>query len=435
MTACTVHCGDMSQALDVAISQASAPHHGFDSNDMPSHALLLLSKRYFPARIDNLGSWARSHISKATGTDYVDVACCVVDDVPGESPSDQAAAGLSLLLASEDERVKFLRFRDTQDRAISLGRAFKDQGQSDADFFDAPDWSASNGKSPWQDILSGGSASRQDAGADIVPEPSFRSALIVSDRHFGVTDWPTRLLPNARKVGLVTAATPFLTGRDMTMTFNDEYIENGGLAMAFAKPLAELAIDRHRLRPLSGDVLRIDKCQGNILISLDGKPATYALLDRLQGVIGKGQRLSKDVELFGEIEHASQAHPSGVRPIVKITSGDPGKGSIALNGGYKVAVGDALRLHYDDPSGAPGDGARTQIGSSEDTVTVMLAKTAAESQGYVQQSDAADDKVEAVVYNGRFGAASETGLVVGDAHADQRAWMEEAADTVIVVRP
>ncbi|BFZ55315.1 hypothetical protein PYCC9005_002355 [Savitreella phatthalungensis] len=428
---------------------------------MPSHALLLLSKSYFASGggVPDLGNWAKKHITAATGTEFIDVACAVVDDIAlPDSTSSSPTSSVSLLLVSEDERAKFVKFDDEEDRTISLGRAWKDQGEShrisadEKDNDDASEWDP-EGRS-WKDILSGtdrGSTLERNLATSA--ETDFSAAVIVGDRHFGSVDWPTTLLPNAEKVGVLAAETPFLTGRRMTVALNGHMIESGGIALAFRRAFAARHVTRQRLRALAApdaSHLKIDKCQGNILISLDGAPATYALLAQLNGVLEKDQRLSKDVELYGEVfhagdtvTHADKTASEPFRPVIKVTSGDPGKGSIALNGGYKVSEGDKLRLHYDDPTAVRTPSHTTAdllAGKVTDTTaTIAFIKLPPDAKETYASSDQTAsrtvvDEAESVV-EGLFTAGSETGLVFGRGDSQFKTWLEESIDTTIVARP
>jgi hypothetical protein len=247
VTAATAYAPQLQQALHAAISETTALHHGFTSNDMPSQAIFLISRSYFPLSLDGtLAQLLRKTVTDAVG-EHCQVASAVVDAV-GET------AGVSMLVASEDEGALLLPFRDQIDRQISLGRAWKDQASQTA----SEDWQIPADAS-WKSILSDVSAfEKASTGLALKPHPQMRSAIVVSGTGFSGLDWPSQLLPNARKTGLLASMTPFLTGLPVTMTHEDQMISRGGWALAFPHARAELQVAYPNLHKL-GEPLLVTK--------------------------------------------------------------------------------------------------------------------------------------------------------------------------------
>ena len=388
-TACTAHGPSLQKTLLAAIKEASAPHHGFTSNDMPSHALVLISRHYFPSDVLNVAKFLHATVSDAIGDDTIQVIGGIVD-------STGRSSGVSILLASEDERASVHLFEDKQDRTISVGRAWKMQGKQDTTPASESEWTPTGN---WKDLMSGITESTQEVKAI----PDVKEAIILSKGEFGAIDWPTQLFPDAKVFGLVPSATPFLTGEAVTMCYNDKIITSGGVALAFRK---EHTSDvQHPQLKILGDPLAVTKAQGNILIALDSQPATYALLERIRSVLQKDLKISKDIQLFGQITHQGQSTGS-MLPMIKIIAGDPGKGSIALSGGYRIQEGDSIQLFYED---GPVDVGPVEKYRSR--VEMVLYKSPADTRDEYDEAQM-KSTTEAVIEQ-LFTGGSSGGLILG----------------------
>lgn len=260
-TACTVHHTSFKQALSLAIKEASAPHYGFTSNDMPSHALVLVSRAYFPeVQADQYAQTVYSSIIEALGDDTIQVVSAVVDDVASTKDVKNAQGhptrGVSLFLASEDEGASIHTFEDKVDRNISLGRAWKSQGDP------ANQETIDDGWVPtgdWKELLGGGGSSTSPSETTtIVPAQNVQSAILVGKGDFFAIDWPAQLFPKATVYGIPASITPFLTGYPITLSHNDKILKNGGVAIGFNRKQAQVHITHPRLK-LLGEALTVTK--------------------------------------------------------------------------------------------------------------------------------------------------------------------------------
>lgn len=254
-TACTVYNDSLGTSITEAIRQTSAPHHGFTSLDMPSQALLLISRHYFPElSAQGLAEGIHATVTQALGDDNIEVVSAVVDEIP-TSIAPRGAKGVSLLLVSEDELASIQVFVDEVNRDISLGRAWKSQG--DAANVETMDdqWVPSG---DWKALLSGGTTTAPSQTNTISAIKDAKSAIIISKPEFSAIDWPAQMLPNAFKYGLTPAKTPFLTGLPITMTHNKTTLKNGGFALVFRDRFKTSSMTHARLKIL-GDSLRVSK--------------------------------------------------------------------------------------------------------------------------------------------------------------------------------
>jgi hypothetical protein len=250
-TASTVHHDRLEDALILAIQNASAPHYGFTSNDMPSQALILVSQQYFPSKVSDLAKFLHDTVTKAIGDDTIQVIGGIVDDIPLDQV--QGSPGVSLLLVSEDEQASVHVFEDSTDRTISVGRAWKDQGTSTEDTGTNTAWLSPEGI---KDLFSG--TSQYGFKSSITSQHNIKDAIVLAKGEFSSIDWPSQMFPNATISGMLPAITPFLTGHPMTLCYNGETVTSGGVALAFPRAQFTRTIRRPRLKIL-GSMITITK--------------------------------------------------------------------------------------------------------------------------------------------------------------------------------
>lgn len=165
---------------------------------------------------------------------------------------------------------------------------------------------------------------------------------------------------------------------------------------------------------------------------MDDQPATYALLERIRSVIQKDLKISKDIQLYGQITH----HDTSLAvdeplPLIKIIAGDPGKGSIALSGGYRVREGDAIQLFYEDPDSSVEMGAGPPPGLAGVTMSFTTLKPDT-NEGFATARDGvageAETSVSGRMIEGLFTGGSCSGFVAGGC---ERSWVHESAGSEV----
>lgn len=172
------------------------------------------------------------------------------------------------------------------------------------------------------------------------------------------------------------------------------------------------------------------RAQGNILITLDDQPATYALLERIRSVIQKDLKISKDILLFGQIIHAdSSSSNSDLNPMIKIIAGDPGKGSIALSGGYRVQESDQIQLFYEDTESDVLTQNRAETSSTG--VQIFFSNMGIDtSDSYEASTVPSTPDTMQSLEEGLFTGASNSGVIAG---TQTRTWVEESVGSCIYV--
>lgn len=177
--------------------------------------------------------------------------------------------------------------------------------------------------------------------------------------------------------------------------------------------------------------LTSDRAQGNILITLDDQPATFALLERIRAVIQKDLKISKDIQLFGQIHHEHvNSDADSPLPLIKIIAGDPGKGSIALSGGYRVSQGDAVQLFYEDVKALEGRRKTSQASKSAIAFTTIEADANDSYDGAAAKTVQLEEAAKKSVMKGIFMGCSSAGSIVG---RPSRTWVQESTSSVAVL--
>ncbi|ORX38487.1 hypothetical protein BD324DRAFT_621048 [Kockovaella imperatae] len=168
-----------------------------------------------------------------------------------------------------------------------------------------------------------------------------KSFLVLSDNHPDpVVQAINGAVPSASAVGLMTAQTPFITGRPHTLFHNGQILSSGSVGIAIEEKLST-DID-YRLEPLT-EVFPVSRAQGNLLLNIDdggeGNPARTLInaLHRHKGRTG----ITKEEEWFLSIHSDGSGEPDNV---VKILSGDPSRGVLSLETEISLRKGQSVQF-------------------------------------------------------------------------------------------
>lgn len=209
----------------------------------------------------------------------------------------------------------------------------------------------SDGKVDWEKVWTVPSSSGQQTRPDPLPEelrnlePSTIGSIVYfSDKSpEGISSGLQNAFPNAHKLALLASSTPFLTGRPFTLFHNGRVHSSGAVGIAFpSTPTLELAFP-----PLVAltPPLPITSSEGNLLLSIDSRNPTRLLLSAIQekgfsfcphtALVGK-----EDAFYVGVIENGDLAQ------VHRISSGDPSRGTIALDTNIAPREGSTVRLYH-----------------------------------------------------------------------------------------
>lgn len=143
-------------------------------------------------------------------------------------------------------------------------------------------------------------------------------------------------------MGLIAAQTPFLNGHPFTLFYNGAIIDGGSVGIAMSRKISSKT-DYSCLYSLSSEPMKITKCQGNIILELDGVRASNKLVSEVYS----DKATSTDTRLFCEVIDGDS------KAILVVTGGDTSKGTLALETLGDLKVGSKIRFMKRKPDIAP----------------------------------------------------------------------------------
>lgn len=210
----------------------------------------------------------------------------------------------------------------------------------------------SDGKIDWEKVWSVPSSSGLKSEPDPLPEalrnlepPTIGGIIYFSDKSpEGISRGLQNAFPSAHKLALLASSTPFLTGRPFTLFHNGRVHSSGAVGIAIPSPTPLLNLTFPPLVALTPP-LRITSSEGNLILSIDSRNPTRLLLSAIQE---KGLSFCPNTTLAGkegafyvgviENDKLSQVH--------RISSGDPSRGTIALDTNMAPREGSTVRLYH-----------------------------------------------------------------------------------------
>ncbi|KAJ1988683.1 hypothetical protein GGI25_006289 [Coemansia spiralis] len=168
-----------------------------------------------------------------------------------------------------------------------------------------------------------------------------RQTLDLLDSHF----------PQALKIGIVGAQTPFLNGREYTLFSDSQVYDTGMVGFAFSRTEQSkdkrcahhdsLHVAHNGLEPVS-EVLRILRCKGNVILEVENGAAARSLLASVR---------SRRITRPGSAEESSRLYArivpekgSDQSMMCQVTGGDPAKGGLALDTLRDLSAGQYIQF-------------------------------------------------------------------------------------------
>ncbi|KAI0031169.1 hypothetical protein K488DRAFT_87059 [Vararia minispora EC-137] len=155
------------------------------------------------------------------------------------------------------------------------------------------------------------------------PEDIHSVIVLTDDAPQGLAQALTAF-PNANKLGMTAAPTPFVTGRPYTLMRDGEVFSRGAVGIALlGPPRPSLKTRYHNLYTIS-DTMVVTGAEGNLVHTLDGKNPSQLLLDSIKRSGVKNEDAKEDSFYVGVLEDGQLVK------AFSITSGDPKRGTVAL---------------------------------------------------------------------------------------------------------
>ncbi|KAF5380758.1 hypothetical protein D9757_007162 [Collybiopsis confluens] len=174
--------------------------------------------------------------------------------------------------------------------------------------------------------------------ADELPGQLSNAADISSVVYFsdlfpeGLSSAISDALPRATQLGLLASSTPFITGRPVTLFYNQQVYETGAVGIALRRSRSlqfRLPTD---IQPL-GDSLNVTHSEGNLISTLNSSNPTQLLLSRIRAA-GIDTTSSSAISFKEDMQFylgVLGSNHSSLDQLHLITSGDTSRGTIALN--------------------------------------------------------------------------------------------------------
>ncbi|KAH9933271.1 hypothetical protein B0H21DRAFT_84025 [Amylocystis lapponica] len=217
---------------------------------------------------------------------------------------------------------------------------------------------------------------------------------------------------SATKLGLIASSTPFITGRPFTLFRGPAIYSSGAVGLCLSSPAASPShVEFPGLQALTGP-LTVTSSEGNLVHSLDNANPSRLLLSILQKSGGSLIPGTKDDHFYVGVLHGRDGSPK-LRQVYHIISGDPSRGTLALESDAAPPEGSLVQL-YRLPANTPIDNLTRYMpgcpASTPKPASRTLALTVAPAE--FPPSATTNEDGGAIVLDGTFLAASENGFVV-----------------------
>ncbi|KAG1743215.1 uncharacterized protein EDB91DRAFT_1126270 [Suillus paluster] len=208
------------------------------------------------------------------------------------------------------------------------------------------EFSGDLGRVNWEDIWdrSAGSAQELPVELRMARPDDVSSILYFSDKApEGIAKALKVTFPHSNELGFLASSTPFITGRPVTLFHDGEVYSDGAIGIALQPSLGHtsLTVEFPGLVDLTPE-LQITSSGGNLILTVDNGNPTRLLLAAMNkhGLDGRDVLL-KDQEFYvGVMSHGK------VERLHRITSGDPSRGTIALETTSAPPPGSVMRMLY-----------------------------------------------------------------------------------------
>ncbi|KAI0353009.1 hypothetical protein OH77DRAFT_1427781 [Trametes cingulata] len=235
---------------------------------------------------------------------------------------------------------------------------------------------------------------------------------------------------SATKLGLIGSSTPFITGRPYTLFHNDSIHSNGAVGICLSSPIRPRAYSAFPgLEPITRPMI-VTSSEGNLVNALDNANPSRLLLHAIQNHPTVGSRaeqgISSELRLYmGTLKQKQGTHE--LDQLYYIMSGDPSRGSLALDTDTAPAEGSLVQVFLLPPSASVDAVGEVQkrrgADGSRRTQNLTFVSTSIENlEG--SSTTLPNGEEETMVLDDVFLAASENGCIVSRAEdgRSERPW-------------
>ncbi|KAI0078223.1 hypothetical protein K474DRAFT_1660659 [Panus rudis PR-1116 ss-1] len=247
----------------------------------------------------------------------------------------------------------------------------------------------------------------------------FDTVLYISDGAPEGISQALSTLRSATKLGFLATSTPFITGRPFTLFRNSAVYSSGAVGISLHAPeVPKVDIQLPALTALT-PASKVTSSGGNLIHTIDNSNPSAMLLRAISEhelMKGKAFNVEFRTSHFYVGEVSGSANDIKPHRIYRITSGDPGRGTISLEGNEAPAVGSLVQMFYvetNDPSRP-----RPVIASANDTISLNFFTVPSETEEVYEAPASFDaDRIlrvseDCIVIRDAFLAASEHACIV-----------------------
>ncbi|KAI0720299.1 hypothetical protein C8T65DRAFT_634070 [Cerioporus squamosus] len=354
---------------------------------------------------------------------------CLSAPIPSARPSWQQCTAVSV--ASFDAHHA-MTFRSTVPgrKATQVGRWHamhqKEKQQDTQDYSQDIDWESALSRSYESDAMPPALKGLSERDPD--------SILYFSDNSPEGLNSVLSRFSSATKLGLIATSTPFVTGRPYTLFHNDSIHSDGAVGMCLSsgsrsKPFSEYPGLEAITRPMV-----VTSVEGNLVNAVDNANPSRLLLHAIQthpAVAASAEHISKDLRLYlGTLKQAGSSHQ--LDQLFYITSGDPSRGSIALDTDTAPAEGSLMQFFLLPPTTKP-DILNEVLSPSISSRSLTFAST---SMDDLNITVVTAESSGTVILQDTFVAASENGCIVSRAEGgkSERPWKCSVPGSLVGLR-
>ncbi|KAJ3483644.1 hypothetical protein NLI96_g6173 [Meripilus lineatus] len=155
-------------------------------------------------------------------------------------------------------------------------------------------------------------------------------------------------LTGASQVGFIASSTPFTTGRPFTLFHNTNIYSSGAVGVCIASPVTgHVRVNFPRLQSIT-ESLTVSSSEGNLVHALDESNPSRLLLNAIEKFNSARAEgclpLDKGDDFYLGVSCGPTSSKDCIHQVYHIISGDPSRGSIALEGEDSPAPGTRVKV-------------------------------------------------------------------------------------------
>ncbi|OCH91133.1 hypothetical protein OBBRIDRAFT_792643 [Obba rivulosa] len=397
----------LSRSIPAIVSELSSIRDTVPSN--PLLFTLSVSPHATSAEYSELVSCLTSLSEYSTG--------CLSSAIPAPDPAYNDLIACSIAVFDAKTATPFRSdIPGRQTTQVGRWHSFRKRGaiHSDADIQKGGELSSLN----WEDIWAQGAEQKTLPTELQSLDPNNVSTVVfLSDNAPEGLSHALQRFPRAAKVGLLASSTPFVTGRPFTLFYGSAVHSSGAVGVCLTSaPAPHMSADFPGLQALT-DPLQVTSAEGNLIHSLGGANPSRLLLSAIQkansATKAELSRMKEDQYYLGVLRGKDST--GGIEQIYHIASGDPSRGSLALDSEAAPGEGAIVQLYHLPAHSRPDVLSRLLQSTAQSTDkhrTMVFAAASADTAFVTSAAATVEGNSDILVLPETFLTVSENGVLV-----------------------